>query len=451
MNIVIAGFGKVGKTLSQQLLDEGHNIVIIEIDGRLTADSQGALDALFVVGNAACRDVLEQANIKRCDLFIAATDLDELNILSCLLAKRMGASKTIARVRNPDYSNHQAFIREKLGLSMIINPEQAAANEISRILRFPAAAKIDMFSHGRMELVEVKLADDCPMDGMPLSEFAGRFGVKVLICAVARDEQLFIPGGKFVLRGGDRISVIGTAEKIEQFFRQLGVFRERAKSAMIVGGGRITFYLAKRLLETGIKVTIIEQNPDVCRTLAEELPAANIIVGNGSDQELLLEEGIDETEGFVALTGMDEENIILALYAASRRVGKVIAKVNRPSLAQLVDTALLESIISPKDITANRILSYARAMQNKGDSNVETVYKIVGGKAEAVEFLVKDAPGVLGVPLKKLRLKSDLLIAGIARGEMIIIPGGEDEILAGDRVIVVTARHRLKELGNILA
>jgi trk system potassium uptake protein TrkA len=452
MNIVVAGYGKVGKTLSEQLAREGHDIVVIDINSRLLTDSAGTLDIMCVCGNAASQIVQVEAGVGKADLLIATTDSDELNMLSCLVAKKLGAHNTIARVRNPDYSEQLVFMREELGLSMAINPEQAAANEISRMLRFPAAAKIEMFSQGRIELVELKLTDACPLDGMPLSLLYQKYQVKVLICAVQRGDELFIPSGNFVLQKGDRISVTGTAGRVEQFFRQLGVMRSRARSVMIVGGGRISHYLTKRLLDTGIKVTIIEQNPGVCRELAEELPRANIIEGNGADQELLSEEGIDSVEGFVALTGFDEENIILALYAASRHVGKVIAKVNRSSLADLVSSSTpLDSIISPKDITANRILSYVRAMQTTHGSNVETVYKIVGGKAEAVEFLVKDGSSVLDMPLKSLKLKPNLLIAAITRGNKIIVPGGNDVIQTRDRVLVVTAGTRLHDLDNILA
>ncbi|MEG2173890.1 MAG: Trk system potassium transporter TrkA [Oscillospiraceae bacterium] len=450
MRVVVVGDGKVGHTLTEQLSREGHDVVVIDSNRKAIDDSTSMLDVMGIQGNGASYMVQVEAGVPKADLLIAATSADEINILCCLIAKKLGAKHTIARVRNPEYAEQLVFMQEDLGLSMSINPERAAASEIFRMLRFPTAAKIESFSRGRVELVELTLSPDSVLDGMPLVELYQKYQVKVLICAVRRGDEVCIPDGDFTLHAGDKMSVTAPVGEVERFFRILGVLRPQVRDVILVGGGRIAYYLARRLIEAGIGVKIIEQNSERCEMLCELIPRAAIIQGDGTDAELLCEEGIDHVGAMVSLTGFDEENIILSMYAATRGVGKIITKVSRTALIGMISGAGLDSIISPKDITASRILTYVRAMQNSLGSNVETLHKIVGGRAEALEFHVRDEFQFRKIPLKELALKPNLLIACITRGMKVIIPGGDDCIETDDRVVVVTTSGGLRDLSDIL-
>ena len=451
MRIIIAGDGKVGNTLASQLSRENHDVVVIDKSQRVIDDTVNTLDVMGVCGNCASYSVQQEADVAHADLVIATTESDELNMLCCLVAKKAGAKHTIARVRNPEYSDQLLFMREELGLSMFINPEYSAARELFQMLRFPSAMKIETFSNRRVELVEIKLHEDSPLAGVVLHELNRRFNVRVLVCAVRRGDDVLIPTGNFVLQEGDKISLSASPSEIERLFRSLKLLRREARSVMIVGGGHIAHYLARMLIDIGVSVRIVERNQARCEQLSELLPKAMIIHGDGTEQELLLEEGIASVDAFVSLTGYDEENIILSMYASSRGVGKVITKVNRAPLASLVEGVGLESIISPKDLSVNSILRYVRAMQNSEGSNVETLYKIVGGRVEALEFRADVTAPLLGIPLKELQLRPNLLIASIARDKRTILPGGDDVILANDRVIVVTTNEQLRDLKDILA
>lgn len=451
MRIIIAGDGKVGNTLASQLSRENHDVVVIDKSQRVIDDTVNTLDVMGVCGNCASYSVQQEADVAHADLVIATTESDELNMLCCLVAKKAGAKHTIARVRNPEYSDQLLFMREELGLSMFINPEYSAARELFQMLRFPSAMKIETFSNRRVELVEIKLHEDSPLAGVVLHELNRRFNVRVLVCAVRRGDDVLIPTGNFVLQEGDKISLSASPSEIERLFRSLKLLRREARSVMIVGGGHIAHYLARMLIDIGVSVRIVERNQARCEQLSELLPKAMIIHGDGTEQELLLEEGIASVDAFVSLTGYDEENIILSMYASSRGVGKVITKVNRAPLASLVEGVGLESIISPKDLSVNSILRYVRAMQNSQGSNVETLYKIVGGRVEALEFRADVTAPLLGIPLKELQLRPNLLIASIARDKRTILPGGDDVILANDRVIVVTTNEQLRDLKDILA
>lgn len=452
MYVVVVGDGKVGSTLTEQLAREGHDVVVIDNSERALAGSTNTMDIMGICGNGASRKVQLEAGVPKADLLIAATSGDELNLLCCLVAKKLGARHTIARVRNPEYADQMSLIREDLGLSMAINPEFAAANEIFSVLRFPAALKVEKFARGRVELVELLLAQDSPLDGLPLYNLYEKYQVKVLICAVKRGNEVFIPTGDFVLKAGDLISFTAAPAHIAQFFKAVGVSSRRIESVTLVGGGRIAYYLTRLLSSIGVNPKIIDTDEARCRELSETFPKALIIHGDGTEQDLLLEEGLPSTDAFVALTGLDEENIIISMYAASQGVSKVITKVNRSSLATLVSSAGLNSIISPKDITANQIIRYVRAMQNSLGSNVETLYKLMDDRAEALEFRVReDDPDLVNIPLKDLQLKSNLLISCISRGRETIIPGGADYIRLHDRVIVVTTNPGLDDLHDILA
>lgn len=447
---MIVGDGKVGRALIDPLSKEGHNIVVIDSSSRVIDESVNSMDIIGITGNGANYNVQMEAGVDRADLLIAATSSDELNILCCLVAKKIGARSTIARVRNPDYSSQLSFLRDELGLSLVINPDLSAANEMSRILRFPSALKVETFSRGRTELVELRVVPESKLVGTALHELEKKYQIKILICAVQRGDDVFIPSGDFILRAGDRVHITGDQSDINEFVKAVGISREKIRNIMIIGGGRIAYYLAKMMADTGARIKIIEIDEKVCVRLSESLKNVEIICGDGSDHELLVEEGIGDTDAVVALTGIDEENILIALYANSKGVGKTIAKVNRTNLFAIANNLGLDSVISPKDITVDYILRYIRAMQNTMGSNVITLYRIVDNKVEALEFRVDDKSKCIGIPLKDLKIKQNILIASITRGDRHIIPRGDDTIEANDRVIVISKSHRLRDLDDIL-
>lgn len=450
MKIVIIGDGKVGSTLVEQLSKEGHDIVVIDNKGEVLETVGNMHDVLCVEGDGISYRVQKEAGVDECDLLIAATSRDEVNMLCCMIAKKVGAKHTIARVRNPEYANQMIYMKDELGLSMTINPEGAAAREISRILRIPSALKVESFAKGRVELVEIKLKEGSPIVNEPLSSLYKKVKVKVLICTVQRGEEVFIPDGNFVLKANDKITVTASPYNVEKFFKEIGLSAPRVRSVMIAGGSRITYYLAKHLIEMGIQVKIIEIKEERCYDLKDMLPAAKIIKGDCTDQHLLLTEGFEKMDAFVALTNMDEENVVLSMYANSKNISKVITKVNRIGYIDMIEKTMSDNtVISPKNITANSIIQYVRAMQNGLGSNIETLYKIVDGKVEALEFYVRQKSKNIGVPLKDLKLKKGILVTSILRNSSLIIPGGNDTIELRDSVIVVTSNPNCKDLEDI--
>ena len=450
MKIIIVGCGKVGTTLAEQLNRENHDITLIDCDSEALQSISDSTDVMSVTGNGAVYQVQMEAGIKEADLLIATTNSDELNMLCCLIAKKAGNCHTIARIRNPEYSAEINYIREELNLSLAINPELAAAREIARLLRFPNAIKIELFAKGRIELLKFMIPKDSILDRMKVMDVVSRLKSNVLLCAVERGDDVVIPDGNFEMRGGDKISFIAPHADCADFFRKAGIENNTVNSAMFVGGGKLTVYLAKALADTKIKIKIIEQDEERCRILSELLPHAMIIHGDGSDQKLLLEEGIRQTEAFASLTGFDEENILLSLYAASQSRAKLITKVNKIAFENVINALNLGSVIYPKMLTADIILQYVRAMQNSMGSNIETLYKIVADKAEALEFRVRGDSPVLGIPLEKLRTRNNLLVACINRNGRIIMPRGKDTLEAGDTVIIVTTHTGLNDLKDIL-
>ena len=450
MKIIIVGCGKVGTTLAEQLNRENHDITLIDCDSEALQSISDSTDVMSVTGNGAVYQVQMEAGIKEADLLIATTNSDELNMLCCLIAKKAGNCHTIARIRNPEYSAEINYIREELNLSLAINPELAAAREIARLLRFPNAIKIELFAKGRTELLKFLIPKDSILDRMKVMDVVSRLKSNVLICAVERGDDVVIPDGNFEMRGGDKMSFIAPHADCADFFRKAGIENNTVNSAMFVGGGKLTVYLAKALADTKIKIKIIEQDEERCRILSEILPHAMIIHGDGSDQKLLLEEGIRQTEAFASLTGFDEENILLSLYAASQSKAKLITKVNKIAFENVINALNLGSVIYPKMLTADIILQYVRAMQNSMGSNIETLYKIVADKAEALEFRVRGDSPVLGIPLEKLRTRNNLLVACINRNGRIIMPRGKDTLEAGDTVIIVTTHTGLNDLKDIL-
>ena len=450
MKIIIVGCGKVGTTLAEQLNRENHDITLIDCDSEALQSISDSTDVMSVTGNGAVYQVQMEAGIKEADLLIATTNSDELNMLCCLIAKKAGNCHTIARIRNPEYSAEINYIREELNLSLAINPELAAAREIARLLRFPNAIKIELFAKARIELLKFLIPKDSILDRMKVMDVVSRLKSNVLICAVERGDDVVIPDGNFEMKGGDKISFIAPHAECADFFRKAGIENNTVNSAMFVGGGKLTVYLAKALADTKIKIKIIEQDEERCRILSELLPHAMIIHGDGSDQKLLLEEGIRQTEAFASLTGFDEENILLSLYAASQSRAKLITKVNKIAFENVINALNLGSVIYPKMLTADIILQYVRAMQNSMGSNIETLYKIVADKAEALEFRVRGDSPVLGIPLEKLRTRNNLLVACINRNGRIIMPRGKDTLEAGDTVIIVTTHTGLNDLKDIL-
>ena len=451
VKIVVVGGGKIGSALLEQLAKENHRVTLVDKSRRVVTDITNSFDVLGVCGNGATVATQDEAGVPTSDLLIACTNSDEMNLLCCLVAKKLGAKYTIARVRNPEYNSQVQLIREELGLSMVINPDLVTARELFRMLRFPSAIDIDTFSGGRAELVGLKVRENSVLSGLQLRDLPKKVGARVLICIVQRGDDVFIPSGDFILRSGDIIRIAASRKNLEAFFGVLGALRREVGSVMIIGGSRIAFYLAQMLLGIGVKVKIIEQNEARAVELCELLPKAMIISGDATDQSVLLEEGIENTDAVVTLTGSDEENIIIAMYATGKNVPKVISKVSRPSLSGLVAAAGLESAVSPRDITANQMAQYVRAVQNSIGSNVETLYSIAGGRVEALEFAVRShSPDVVGVPLSKLSLKENILIACITRGSEIIIPGGDTVIMKGDNVVVVTTNPGLNDLSDIL-
>ena len=451
MKIIIVGCGKVGTTLAEQLNRENHDITLIDTNEEAIQNISDSADVMGVTGNGAVYQVQMEAGIQDADLLIATTNSDELNMLCCLIAKKAGNCHTIARIRNPEYSSEIRYIREELNLSLAINPELAAAREIARLLRFPSAIKIEPFAKGRIELLKFLIPEHSLLNDMRVMDVVNCLKSNVLICVVERGNDVVIPDGNFVMKKGDKISFIASHQGSADFFKKAGVDNNIVKSAMFVGGGKLTHYLCRLLEDTKIKIKIIERDEERCRQLSELLPKAMIIHGDGTDEQLLLEEGIRQTEAFASLTGFDEENIMLSLYASSQSKAKLITKVNKIAFENVINSLNLGSLIQPKMLTAEIILQYVRAMQNSmGSSNIETLYKIAADKAEALEFRVKEGSPVLGIPLEKLKLIDNLLVACINRGGTIITPRGKDTVEAGDTVIVVTTHTGLNDLTDIL-
>jgi trk system potassium uptake protein len=451
MKIIIAGCGKVGRTIVEQLSMEGHEIAIIDRDAGTLQATTSAYDVIGVAGNAASYSTLKEAGIEDADLMIAATNSDEINMLSCLIANKAGRCHTIARVRSPEYTREVHLIKDELGLTMTINPEQNAAIEMARILRTPTAIKIDSFAAGRLELMSFEIPGDNILDGLSVIEVRRQIQSELLICAVERGDDVAIPAGGFTLHSGDIVHFVAEAHEAEKFFKAVGVGGKKIDSVMIVGGGKIAIYLAKILTGLGMKVKVIERERSICEDLARELPKATIICGDASDQDVLLEEGVSVTPAFVSLTGIDESNVFFSLFAReSNPKCKIITKINRISYDSIIDKFGLGSIVSPRTMTAENIVSFVRAMQGGIGSNVETVYKLVKGKVEALEFIVKEDSAVRDIQLKDLNTKPNILIAGITRGRSVIYPNGLTSMQTGDRVVVVTTETGIKDLDDIV-
>ena len=450
MRIIIVGCGNVGATLAEQLSKEGHNITVIDTRDRLVQNIANTFDIMGIEGNGASFSVQAEAGVNEADLLIAVTGSDELNLLCCLIAKKAGGCHTIARVRNPIYSREIGYIKEELGLSMIINPEYAAAMEMGRVLKFPSAVKIDTFVKGRIELIRYRIPEGNVLHNMALKDISAKLHCDVLICVVERGEEVVIPDGNFVLQEKDTISIVASAQNAMKFFKKMGAATTRAKNVIIIGGGETAFYLAKQLISMGVEIKIIEKDKERCEELSELLPQALIIYGDGTDRELLLEEGMVHAEAFVTLTNFDEENIMLSLFAKSMSKAKLITQVHRIAYDEIINELDLGTVIYPKYITAESIIQYVRAMQNSIGSNIETLYRLNDNRVEALEFVVKEDSPVVGIPLQQLNIKENILICCINHKGNIITPGGQSVISVGDTVVIVTIITGLHDIKDIL-
>lgn len=451
MKIVIIGDGKVGYKLAEHLSVDNYDVVLIDNNEEKLKEAINNLDVNCFAGDGVSVEVQAEAGVPEADLVIACASTDELNMLSCLVAKRLGAKHTIARVRNPLYYHQIDMLKEDLHLSMVINPEFAVANEIARNLIFPDASKVETFVKGRLELVEFPVREGNPVIGYKLADIYSKFQIKILICAIQRGSEVFIPDGEFVIEEGDKLHIAAAHREIEQFFSRLGNRKRRVRNVLICGGGRVGFYLAKKLCSMGMEVKIIEQCHERCEELCEELPKVTVIHGDATDHDLLLEEGVREADALVALTGVDEENIIMGLFANKQGVQKIVAKVNEDSRAQMVEGLGIDSIVSSKNATVDAIFSYVRARQNSlSSANIESMYRLVDDRVEALEFVIKEETKYTNIALKDLKTKPNNLIACIGRKRQMIIPSGSDSIRVGDTVVVITKSKKIQDITDIL-
>lgn len=451
MNIIIAGCGGVGHTLAEQLTAEGHEVTVIDSDNKNLQSVVSQLDVMGVLGNSTSYKVQMEAGIDSADLLIAVTDHDEVNMLTCLIAKKAGNCQTIARVRTPQYYTEIDFIRDELGLSMAVNPEFAAAQEISRLLQVPSALEVDTFAKGRVNLIKIQIPAESVLDGLKLADFSAKMGTDALICIVEREKEVSIPGGDFVLQAGDMIYVTMQISSLNGFLNRIGIKEKPIKKVMIAGGGNLGYYLGRILTEDRLQVKIIERDEKRCAELSNLIPKAMIIHGDATDKQLLIEEDIETTDAVIAATNLDEENMLLALFANKVGNGKVINRINRLSFVEVLSDLPIGSCVTPKDITAEYIIRYVRSMQNSYGSNVETLYRMVDNQVEALEFHVGNEAKVTKETLGELRIKKNTLICCIYRKKKIIRPTGRDKIMPGDSVIVVTTNRGLNGIDEILA
>lgn len=437
MNIIIVGAGKVGETLIGNLVREKHNVAIVDNDYEIIKNIVNRYDVKGVVGGGLERNVLIDAGVEKADFVISCTSRDEMNILCCVLAKKIGARHTIARVRDPQYFNEMENMRTDLGLDYSFNPELATALEIAQVLKFPSARSVESFAGGRTRMAEFEITDNNPLIGKNLYSISKEYGNKILIGVVRRGDKIIIPHGDYVVENGDLINIIGDDHEIAAFCKQLKIFKRRAKSAFLIGGGKISYYLAQELLRSGVSVKIVEKNEERAEELSELLPQATVLIGDGTFQEVLDEENLKGTDACVTLTGMDEENVMISLYAKSCKVDKIVTKIDRPAILQLVKTLGLGTVVSPRNVIANHIVRFVRAFASNKNEGADTLYKI-GDKAEAAEFNVPEGFKGVNIPLKELTLKKSVLICGIVRDNEFILPSGDSILKVGDRVIAVS-------------
>lgn len=450
MNVIIVGCGKVGEMLAEQLNGEGNNVTVVDVDAKRVDYISAKLDIMGITGNGAMRSVQKEAGLDEADLLIAVTGSDELNLLCCVVARKSGNCETVAQVKDPVYSSELEYLKEELGLSMVINPEMEAAEEISRVLRFPSAMNIETFANGKVELVKFRIPDGSVLSGRSVKDIVVDLRCNVLICTVERDSEAFIPRGDFVFKDRDVVSMIASPKNAHHFFSKIRQSATAVKDVMIVGSGNVAQYLCSELADSGMKLRIVDKDSAVCDELAVAFPDATVVNSDESDRDVLLEEGLAEAGAFVALTDSDEENIFLSLFAKSIGKGKIVTKINRVDFDDVTQKLELDSTIYPKNITANMITRYVRAMGNAKGTNVETLYTVIKGEVEAAEFIIKDGFTEVDKPISQLELKDNVLIASIIRNKKVIIPRGNDVIKVGDAVVIVTKMLALRDFTDVL-
>lgn len=451
MNVIIVGCGRVGCTLAEKLIEDGGNsVTVVDMDSVKVQELTERFDVMGVVGNGATHTTLLEADIKSADLFIAVTNSDELNLLCCMVAKKEGDCQVIARLKSPEYSEEAEYLQDELGLALVINPEYAAAEEIARILRFPAAIKIEPFAKGKVELIKFRLPEDSHIVGMSVKDVMIRYKCDVLVCTIERGDDSYIANGDFVFEAKDIVTIVASPKNAKEFFKIINYKGHSIKNAIVVGGGVITHYLCEILDRSGITLKIIEKDRKVCEELAGLFPACKIINGNATDKELLLEEGVKSAGAFVALSKHDEENILLSLFVQEVCQGKLITKINRIDYDNVLNRLELDTTICPTHITSDVILRYVRSARKTRGSNIETLYNIIPGEVEATEFIIKERSLIAEKPLSKLRFKENVLVAAIYRDKKVIIPRGNDVIQAGDAVVIVSKRTGLHDITEVL-
>ncbi|MBR1974268.1 MAG: Trk system potassium transporter TrkA [Clostridia bacterium] len=451
MNVIIVGCGRVGCTLAEKLIEDGGNsVTVVDMDSVKVQELTERFDVMGVVGNGATHTTLLEADIKSADLFIAVTNSDELNLLCCMVAKKEGDCQVIARLKSPEYSEEVEYLQDELGLALVINPEYAAAEEIARILRFPAAIKIEPFAKGKVELIKFRLPEDSHIVGMSVKDVMIRYKCDVLVCTIERGDDSYIANGDFVFEAKDIVTIVASPKNAKEFFKIINYKGHSIKNAIVVGGGVITHYLCEILDRSGITLKIIEKDRKVCEELAGLFPACKIINGNATDKELLLEEGVKSAGAFVALSKHDEENILLSLFVQEVCQGKLITKINRIDYDNVLNRLELDTTICPTHITSDVILRYVRSARKTRGSNIETLYNIIPGEVEATEFIIKERSLIAEKPLSMLRFKENVLVAAIYRDKKVIIPRGNDVIQAGDAVVIVSKRTGLHDITEVL-
>lgn len=452
MKIVIVGAGKVGSTLTALLSKEGHDLTLIDTVPRLVEDMVNSYDVNGYCGNGASYPVQSEAGVEKCDVFIAVTGSDELNIMSCIFAEKIGAKHSVARVRNPEYSGQFGFLRDELGIDLIVNPDFESATEISRIIEIPAATKVETFAKGRVDLAEITVEEGSPLDGLALYDLKKTVRAPMLICAVNRDGEVIIPTGNFVIKAGDKVHFTTSRTSISKVFKELGMQKKKIKNVLVIGGSRTSYYLTRHLSQVGIKVCLVESDPERAAELETAFSDVTVLCADGTDTEFLDEYRLENVDATVALTDIDEENMIFSMYAAEKKVNKTVCKVTRSALLHMLPAVTKNcSVIYPQEIISSIILRFIRALKNsESQAAVQTLYRLIDGKAEAAEFIVTAASAFDGASLRDLRLKPNVLIACVSRRGSVIIPDGNTTLLAGDRVVVITAGEGLGELDEIL-
>lgn len=450
MKIIVAGAGKIGSAIARALCGEGHDVTVIDNDNEAIARIFAELDVMCVPGSAANPDVLTEAGAADADLLVAATEQDEVNMICGLSARKLGTANVIARIRDPEYLHKKEFIGETFGLNMVVNPEYECAKEISRMLRFPGASRVDAFSRGSVEVAEHKVQPGSRLAGLKLCDMPSVFGAKVLVSVVERGQEAYIPNGSFILEEGDRLSVTGQADELRKFFAAAGKTMKPVRSVLVMGGGRISVYLSRLLIENGMAVTVIEKDKERCEHLCDLLPEARIVYGDATRGELLYEEGISESDAFVALSGDDANNIITSMFVSTCGVERIVTKLSHSQYPEVIAASGLDCVVSAHEIVAQQLARYARAMSNSIGSSMETLYKFADGKAEVIEFIVNDKAKCIGIPLKEMRLRPDTLIAAIIRGNKSIVPDGSTTICSGDHAIIAARSGNIETIDDIL-